>query len=265
VVTKEAVAVPSRLTHLYNRVSELDALGSQVWDLARDIANGKPVKQELAMRGEEWYRGARSFLEMHEFSGLSAFDLCYESYFVQNGETKRALWDIGSFIHFPLDNQMHYQTMLSGFANSLGKARALLHGCLAELESREIPMRTELSFTVAADEFETASALLSTSKDEPIVRAAGVIARVALERHLLTVAESRRISIERHPPHKAKQDTADIMNTLQKHGVITAIQKSDLETQFRIGNNCAHPKEVVRIDDVQNMIRRSREIAAAVL
>jgi hypothetical protein len=257
--------MPSRLAHLYNRVSELDTLGSLVCDLARGVADGKPTKYDLAMKGEEWYRGARSVLEMCEFSGLPAFDACYESYFVEAGTRKRALWDIGSFIHFPIDNPMHYKSVLGGFFSNMSKGRALLHSCLSELESREIPIRTELSLTVSADEFETASNLLSASKEESIVRAAGVIARVALERHLLTIAESKSITIEKHPPHKIKQDTADIINTLQKHLVITAIQKSELETQFKIGNNCAHPKEVVRIDDVQNMIHRSRELAADIL
>jgi len=255
----------SRLTHLQKRVSELDELGRYVCELASELAEGKPVQREIALKGEEWYRGSRSFLETQHFSGLAAFDACYESYFMESGTMTRALWDIGSYIHYPLSNPMHFKSMLSGFFNMFSKARALLLSCISELESREIPIRTELSFAVSIDEFETAANLLAASGEETIVRASGVVARVALERHLLTVAEARGVTIEKNPPHKSRSDVSDIINTLAKYSVLTPIQKSELEAQFKIGNNCAHPKESVKKEDVQNLIRKGRELASAIM
>ena len=133
------------------------------------------------------------------------------------------------------------------------------------MESRQLPIVTGLSFTVSADEFETAQSLLGSSEYEPIVRASGVVARVALERHLLTVAESRAIQIEKNPPNKAKIDASDVLNALRRNGVVSVIQKSDLETLFKIGNHCAHPKETVNIGDVQRLIRQGRELASVIL
>jgi hypothetical protein len=55
------------------------------------------------------------------------------------------------------------------------------------------------------------------------------------------------------------------MATLVKHGVLTAIQKSELDGLFAIGNNCAHPKETVRAQDVDRLIVRGRELASVIL
>jgi hypothetical protein len=47
--------------------------------------------------------------------------------------------------------------------------------------------------------------------------------------------------------------------------VISAIQKSELETLFRIGNHCAHPKEAVKAPDVENLIVRGKGMAATIV
>jgi hypothetical protein len=62
----------------------------------------------------------------------------------------------------------------------------------------------------------------------------GLIARVALERHLFTVADSRGLQIIKNPPTKKHPDVEDVLQTLTKSGVITAIQKSQSDTLLRI-------------------------------
>jgi hypothetical protein len=252
----------TRLPQLEKRIADLEGVAEIVVQLAKSFAKGNPAG-ELPLRGEEWYRGARALLVDQNFSGLGEFERCYEAYVNVGGATSRVSWDIGSFIH--AYNVTGVGSGLPFFLQTFGKARALLKSCVSEVESRQLPVRTELSFTVSVDEFETAQSLLDSSDYEPIVRASGVVARVALERHLLTVAESKTIQIEKNPPNKAKIDASDVLNALRKNGVVNAIQKSDLETLFRIGNHCAHPKEAVNIGDVQRLIRQGRELASVIL
>jgi hypothetical protein len=181
------------------------------------------------------------------------------------GIERRAVCDIESFLHrhslIVYDAVSQYPQFLRLFS----KARALLQSCVAELESRELPIRAQLSFTVAADEFDTAGQLLGASNGEPIFRASGVIARVALERHLFTVAESRSIKIQVNPPTKKKPDVEDVITTLVKQSVITPIQDSELRSLFKVGNNCAHPKEPVNAADVGRLIERGRALASVIL
>ena len=58
---------------------------------------------------------------------------------------------------------------------------------------------------------------------------------------------------------------ADVLQALQKSSVITAIQKSHLESLFKVANNCAHPKEAVIYGDVERLIREGRQLASVIL
>lgn len=248
--------MPIRFKHLEKRIAELELLAEEVVGLARGVADGKPLHAQLATKGEEWYRGARSILVANEFSGLADFDRCYESYFEFAGKTQRATWDIGYFIHQSANVDLSFvKASFPPFVHTMTKARALLKSCVAELESRAIPMWTELSFVVAADEFNTAESLLENSTEETIIRASGVIARVALE---LTVAKEKGIEL------RPKAVASDIINALAKNSIVTPIQKANLEILFKIGNNCAHPKEPVKIEDVKELIKRGREMTEAI-
>jgi hypothetical protein len=246
---------PVKFLRLEERIAELELLAESVVGLARGVADEKPLHAQLATEGEKWYRGARALLVENEFSGLAQFDLCYQSFFEMEGKPQRAIWDIEYFIHQSANiSPISVKATLPLFIRTMDKARALLKSCVSELESRAIPMWTQLSFVVAADEFNTAESLLQSSSDETIVRASGTVARVALERHLLTVAQTKGIQLP------AKAVASDILNALAKHSVLTPIQKGNLEALFRIGNNCAHPKETVKVEDVRDLIKRGREM-----
>jgi hypothetical protein len=134
------------------------------------------------------------------------------------------------------------------------------------MKSRELPLKTQLSFAISADEFERAAELVDSSGgDEVLLRAGGVVGRVALERHLWTVIDSHGITVALNPPTKKKADTQDLLTNLVKASVITPIQKFEMDGLFAIGNNCAHPKEAVSKADVERLINRARELASIIL
>jgi hypothetical protein len=131
--------------------------------------------------------------------------------------------------------------ILKDFRQSFLTARSLLSALEAELSSRELRVKTELSFELSAAEIDTANLLLDGSGgQEALIRASGVVARVALERHLYTVVDSRNMTIIRHPPQKKHADLEDVMQTLQKGSVITAIQKAQLDGLFKgVAKECS--------------------------
>ena len=263
----------TKLIQLGQRIAELEALAEEVDTLAKKQSKGGNVQPDLSIKGQKWYRGARELLVQQKFSGLDEFDDCYMHYVVRGLATmkRRTFSDIEQYIGkntsekntftSPAQAKEHYELFVQLFQ----KARALLLSMVDELGSRELPVRSQLSLAVSADEFETAENLIAASREEPILRASGVIARVALERHLFTVAESRSVVIQINPPNKRKADVEDLLTSLVKHQVLTAIQKSELGSLFKIGNNCAHPKEAVRPDDVERLVRRGKELASMIL
>ena len=127
-------------------------------------------------------------------------------------------------------------------------------------------MTAQLSFELVADEFNTAEMILLEAKGQEVFhRVSGVIARVALERHLFTVADQRGIVITVNPPHKKKPEAQDAIVSLRKAGAITAIQQSQLETLFKIGNNCAHPQEIIDPADIEKIIKDGKQLASIIL
>ena len=248
----------TKLIQLEQRISELERLAQEVANLSDQFFQGGKVQPELSTKGEKWYRGARELLVQHSSSGVNRFDDCYSG----------GHWTIESVIHHerfeaePNERQL----CIKWFKQHLQHARSLVISLVEEVKSRELPVRSALSFALSADEFDTAQELLTAANDdESLLRAAGVVARVALERHLFTVAESRNIAIQVNPPNKQKPEAADAMMALYKSAVITAIQQSELLSLFKIANNCAHPKETVKSADVRRLIERSRELAALIV
>jgi len=258
----------SKLTQLRQRIADLNKIAFEAIQLGKSYSDGEAVRSQLAEKGEEWYRGARAILQRENFSGLAAFDLCYDAIYpdpLDGGKMKRSFLTISYFIHDAPSDEIMRQVYYTYFARAMTKAIALLKACASEVESRELPIQSELSFAVSSDEFDTAQQLLSSSSDVSILRASGVVARVALERHMLTVADSHGITVVKNPPHKAHPDFSDVIVALKKNVIITEVQRSRLETLYKIGNNCAHPKETVRHEDVQELVKDGKALTAVIL
>jgi hypothetical protein len=255
----------THLVQLQKRIEELEELAEEISKLAEALQNDQTVQPQLSIKGQQWYRGARELLVQHNFSGLEEFE---DSYFgrIERGRNEaKAFIDIQRYIQLnsiPPNVKDDYCRVFTMF---FSRSRALLLALQAELASRELPVTTQLSFAVAADEFDKAGELLRQhSGDEALLRASGVIARVALERHLFCVAETRSLTIIVNPPTKKRPDVEDVLNTLIKASVITPVQKSHFDSLFRIANNCAHPKEPINSNDVERLIRDGRAEAAAI-
>lgn len=242
----------TRLLQLEQRIRELEELAVEVDDLAKKQEDSESPVSGLSTTGQRWYRGAREILVQQKSSCLQDFDSFYRSYleFIITGNV------------LALGSKGLYADFAWGFRN----ARALLAAVMEEVKSRELPVKSQLSFAVSADEFEKSLDLLNSGgTDETFLRAAGVVGRVALERHLWTVVDARGLVIQKNPPNKKKADTQDLLTTLTKESVITPIQKSEFDSLFVIGNNCAHPKEAVNRLDVERLVTRGRELCSVIV
>lgn len=260
------------LIQLNKRIEGLEQLAEEVLALAERLSKGENVQPGLATQAQRWYRGARELLAQNSFSGLSEFDHCYNS---TNDRGQRSFTDIERYIEKGT-NSYSDKNLWSGntqgaeyfglFQKYFQKARSLLLSLYDEINSRKLPIKSQLSFSVAADEFATARLVFNDNPgDEIALRVAGFTTRIALERHLLTVADTKGVEIELNPKNKKKADTNDILTSLEKAGTISPIQKSELESLFKIGNNCAHPKEVVESEHVERLITRAQELASIIL
>ncbi len=249
----------TRLVGIQQRVADLDKVAGEVFILAQRLLQGETVQPELSIVGQRWYRGVRELMVQNQFSGLEELEQCYQGLDPSVGIDYYTKHDLSSMAADP-------QEAFQDFSTALRKARALLFSLQEELLSRQRPIRTQLSYEIVANEFDTAERMLIEGGQEEVFRrASGVLARLALERHLWTVADSRSIAVAVNPPSKRKADAQDVMNSLAASDVITGVQKSQLEALFKVGNNCAHPKEAVIYADVERLVRDGRALAALIV
>lgn len=269
----------SKLIQLQTRIKELESLADEVYALGERLSKGEKVQPDLSRKGQRWYRGAREILVQLKSSTLQEFDECYDTSKILGrgglGTNHRHYTDIGLYIDIGTNtyhqanwpaNEAQGREYFGHFLELFQKARSLLMSVFEEILSRELPIKSQLSFEVAADEFATAEAIFKNAGGEEVfLRVSGVIVRVALERHLFTVAEDRNIPIAVNPPSKKRAEAQDVIISLKNANVITPIQQSQLETLFKIGNNCAHPKEAINQIDVEKLIKEGKELASVIL
>ena len=266
--------MPVSLDVLRQRVNELEQLADKVLRLAEQVRDGQAVQDELSREGQRWYRGARALLVEHGSSSVAEFDACYDTRnrpdAARGPDARRyRVWgDIESYITSATIGVPRDQAadLFCVFSIEFRKARALVMALVDEVAARSLSLRAQLSFEVAADEFDVAEALLADwGGHDAIMRAAGVVARVALERHLFTLADTKGITIVKNPPTKPKATADDVLVSLQRANVINALQKKRIEDLLAVGNACAHPKDTVTPDDVHRLITEGKQIAAVLV
>jgi hypothetical protein len=262
----------TKLLQIEIRIAELEKLADEILKLGEDLSNGKIHQPEFLTKTQRWYRGSRAILEENNFSGIDEFNYCYIS---EDDRHRRSFTDIEKYSMIGANSHKNANLWNSPnqgkeyfglFSEYFQKARSLLLSSVEEILSRELPIKTQLSLSIVSDEIDTAKNILKeNSSDEVGLRLSGFITRIALERHLLTVANSRSIIIELNPPKKKTHNTNDILTSLAKHNIINPIQKSELESLFTIGNNCAHPKEDVTLSDVTRLVERTQELCSIII
>lgn len=246
----------TRLIQFEERVVELEQMAEEIQRLAADFAKfTQEAQPRLSIKTHTWYLAAHGLLEKMWPEKVEWLENCFSG--------NVGMHMLINTVQASTLDQFHRN--YRNFQESFATARGLVRGSLERAKSLEYDTLIHLSSALVSDEFDTAHQLLGTAKgDESILRAAGTIGRVALERHLFMVAEAKAVTIQVNPPTK-KATGQDVMNSLEKAGVITKIQKSELESLFKIGNNCAHPKEAIKDKDIERLLQRGKELTVTIV
>jgi hypothetical protein len=235
---------------------------ADVWHVKRSSIEGIGVaglhhdaQPQLSMKAKTWYFAAHGLLEKLYPEKVEWLENCF---YGQSGMHRLCGM-------MTLKNAVFMTDKYNDFRSSFADARGLIAGSLERAKSLEYDTVIRIRSELVSDEFDTAQQLFDTAGgDESILRAAGTVGRVALERHLFTVADARGVEIKANS-RSGKKMAQDVINGLEKAGVISKIQKSELESLFKIGNNCAHPKEQIKAEDIERLLRRGKELTATIV
>jgi hypothetical protein len=111
----------------------------------------------------------------------------------------------------------------------------LLASIPAKIRSERLTIRRQISNKITSDEIHRAKSLFNDGE----TRIAGVLAGVALERHLLTLCESSNQELE----FGYMDGIASLAQTLSNAGEISNDDQRLLEYLGGIRNNCSHANE----------------------
>ncbi|SEO74863.1 hypothetical protein SAMN05216388_101826 [Halorientalis persicus] len=148
-----------------------------------------------------------------------------------------------------------WENAFNGFVDLFDEQRHILNSVPGRIESATLEAWQQISRRVEKEEIQQARELF----DEDFVRSSGVVAAVALERHLLTLCENSEEVEEYEPNHGISR----LAQTLHEADVIEKTTWNDLKALASIRETCAHAEEpkkpAVRrlINDSEDFIRRN--------
>jgi len=128
-----------------------------------------------------------------------------------------------------------------------------IKGIPVKLEIRQLKAKKDISIRLSKDEIQRSRELY----ENDFIRSSGVIASVALERHLLTMCENSQNIIDYEPNHGINR----LAQTLYESDIIDKTTWNDLKSLASIRETCAHPEEPNKhavkrlINDAEDFIR----------
>ncbi|TKR28080.1 hypothetical protein [Natronomonas salsuginis] len=211
-------------------VEEIEEINSTLYNLAQDSTSAKKIKtdridwgivDEVDEEYEIWYN--------------QALTLVSEYMPEREGDFRRTYSDMDELLHFDGMEYTKADNYCGILRRVISKQKNILLSIPSKLETERLKVRKGISDEIITEELYQAKDLW----DEGNVRAAGVIAGIALERHLLTLCNVS----ERDLKYEYSDGIRSLAETLSDAGEITNAKRSQLGYLADIRNNCAHANE----------------------
>lgn len=218
------------------------------WDVSPEQ---KATQYELLEAYESWYTGAEELVSNYLPQRADDFEESY--YVVKDGISLDVETPTGmDIITQSVDpTEQVTEDVMDNLRNQLRIVKSIN----SKVEARRTRLRRQLSERLELDELQQARQLF----EEDYIRASGVVAAVALERHLLTLCEEQPDVTDYDPTHGISR----LAQTLYEHDVLGKTAWNDMKALASIRETCAHAetpeKGAVRrlINDTEEFIRKN--------
>jgi hypothetical protein len=156
-------------------------------------------------------------------------------------------------LNFRLDNFDEFDIFSIKFKNQL----AILNACIENIDTLLFNFVSVLQYNMYKSELESATDLLKND----LVRPAGALAGVVLERYLKEICSKYKIKLNKKNPTMAVYNEA-----LKAHGMIDTVLWREVQYLGDIRNCCDHPMErEPRKDEVEYLISETEKIITRVI
>ncbi|WP_440767463.1 hypothetical protein [Natronorubrum sp. DTA7] len=248
---EDADKIVSKIDQLYNDAEKgHKVVGNSLPVGAADRGRTKPMWEDpkgknkelqdnLKQEYESWYARAEELVSTHLPQRLDEF------------EKKRT--KVKEYIRLDVNAKFKPERYVNSATEHFSEQRNLVKAIPGKIKAEKLSLRRQISDTFSKDELLQARELL----DEGLARAAGVLAGVAIERHLQLECDESDLK------YNHNDGIASLAQTLYEGDEIAKTTLSNLETLGQIRNDCAHAnqqqpnKHKVRklIDDTDDYIR----------
>ena len=227
---------------------QADSFAAEGFNIADESTSGGIIKtkridwenvEDLMEEYELWYNQALTL--------ISTYLPKREPDFVQ------AYTNLSSIICFDDCNYTKLGRYNSRLRRNLTTQQNLLRSIPPKLETEELRVRKGISEQIATEEVHQAKQLL---KDD-LIRPAGVVAGVAIERHLLTKCEVSERDVEYEYDYGIKA----LAEVLHNADVISRTQHGQIEYLGKLRNKCAHADdEEPSLSEVERLVTQTEDL-----
>lgn len=229
-------------------VAEIEEINGSLYDLAQNSTSRGNIKTERV----DWAK-VDELDEKYEIWFTQAFTLVSEYIPERRADFREAYSDIDELLHFDGMEYTKADSYCGILRRVISRQKNLLLSIPPKLEAERLKMRKGVSDEIITEELYQAKTLW----DDGNIRAAGVVAGVALERHLLTLCELSDRGIE----YEYSNGIRSLAETLYSANEITQTTKGQLEYLSDIRNDCAHANEEEPDKrDVERLIEQAEDL-----
>ena len=211
--------------------SELNDIFSEAYNIAEDTGD---YRSKLKVENVDWSR-INPVIKQYTVWYHSAEVIISEYLPNREAEFERNYRNIRELLQFDNAEHVEVERYTGALARYALNQSNLLESIPRRLDTERLKVRKSVSDQIISDELLHAKELW----DEGDVRAAGVVAGVALERHLYTLCEVSEKEME----YGYMDGISSLATTLESADEITLDEKKQLEWLGDIRNNCAHANE----------------------
>ena len=216
--------------------TKLKDSASYLVDKGKSFVNRINASPDLDFQIEyqTWFSLSCKLIERVMPERLTEFKVCYsgDSYSMSNYFLKQRTF------------YSSFQEILVSYNENFKRQLSILSGVVTCLDSSLLNIRNEVYYEYQEDEINAAREVSKVS-----LRAAGVIGRLVIEKHLKNIAESRAIAVK---SKLSIPGLADYIASLRSASIIQESEKKKLEYLKELGNKCAHDKGVEPTTDEVN-------------
>lgn len=211
-------------------VAEIEEINGSLYDLAQNSTSRGKIKTERV----DWAK-VDELDEKYEIWFTQAFTLVSEYVPERRADFREAYSDIDELLHFDGMEYTKADSYCGILRRVISRQKNLLLSIPPKLEAERLKVRKGVSDEIITEELYQAKTLW----DDENIRAAGVVAGVALERHLLTLCEVSDREVE----YEYSDGIRSLAETLYNANEITQTTMGQLEYLADIRNDCAHANE----------------------